>query len=139
MLSLSTHRFLHILFVPRVTLALVVSCAARSISQSWMCWFHWHLATPMSAWHTDPSVPAPPQSSIHARLQAKKWAKLSKQKWAAKRQHGHSEAQKEELAPEIVRKIVKDHGDMTSRKCAPGHLLALIGLTWQHLCQLAQE
>jgi hypothetical protein len=53
--------------------------------------------------------------SVHW-LQAKKWAELSKQKWSAKKKHGYSDTQKEELAPEIVRKIVKDHGDMTSRK-----------------------
>jgi pre-mRNA-processing factor 8 len=51
-----------------------------------------------------------------ADVQAKKWANLSKRKWAAKKKHGYSEAQKEELAPEVVRKIVKDHGDMTSKK-----------------------
>lgn len=40
-------------------------------------------------------------------VQAKKWAQLNRKKWAAKKQHNHSEAQKEELAPEVVRKIVK--------------------------------
>lgn len=49
-------------------------------------------------------------------MQSKKWAQLSKKKWAAKKKHGYVDARKEELAPEIVRKIVKDHGDMTSRK-----------------------
>ena len=51
------------------------------------------------------------------RLQAKKWATLSKKKWAAKKKHGYSEVQKEVLDPAMLRKIVKDHGDMTSRKC----------------------
>ena len=49
-------------------------------------------------------------------MQSKKWAVLSKRKWASKKKPGAQGAQKEELAPEIVRKIVKDHGDMTSRK-----------------------
>ena len=49
-------------------------------------------------------------------MQAKKWANLSKRKWASKKKPGAQGTQKEELAPEIVRKIVKDHGDMTSRK-----------------------
>ena len=40
-------------------------------------------------------------------LQAKKWAQLSKKKWSVKQKHGFSEAQKEELAPEVVRKIIK--------------------------------
>lgn len=49
-------------------------------------------------------------------MQAKKWANLSKRKWSSKKKTGAAGTQKEELAPEIVRKIVKDHGDMTSRK-----------------------
>ena len=40
-------------------------------------------------------------------FQAKKWALLSKKKWSTKQKHGFSEAQKEELAPEVVRKIIK--------------------------------
>lgn len=49
-------------------------------------------------------------------LQAKKWATLSKRKWSSKQKSGAAATQKEHLAEEIVRKIVKDHGDMTSRK-----------------------
>ena len=48
--------------------------------------------------------------------QAKKWATLSKRKWSSKQKAGAATTQKEHLAEEIVRKIVKDHGDMTSRK-----------------------
>jgi pre-mRNA-processing factor 8 len=56
------------------------------------------------------------RSFLNAGMQSKKWANLSKRKWASKKKVGAQGTQKEELAPEIVRKIVKDHGDMTSRK-----------------------
>jgi PRO8NT (NUC069), PrP8 N-terminal domain len=56
------------------------------------------------------------KSTLHLCLQAKKWATLSKRKWASSKKTGAAEPRKEEVAPEVVRKIVKDHGDMTSRK-----------------------
>ena len=36
--------------------------------------------------------------------------------YAEKRKFGFVDAQKEDMPPEHVRKIIKDHGDMTSRK-----------------------
>lgn len=47
---------------------------------------------------------------------AKKWAKMCKQKYATKRKFGFVDLQKEDLPPEHLRKLVKDHGDMTSKK-----------------------
>ena len=47
---------------------------------------------------------------------AKKWAKLNSKRYAEKRKFGYVEPQKENMPPEHVRKIVKDHGDMTNRK-----------------------
>jgi len=47
---------------------------------------------------------------------AKKWAKMVKQKYATKRKFGFVDLQKEDLPPEHLRKLVKDHGDMTSKK-----------------------
>ena len=41
---------------------------------------------------------------------------LSKKKYSDKRKYGHKPIQKDLLPPEILRKIIKDHGDMTSRK-----------------------
>lgn len=46
----------------------------------------------------------------------KKWRQLNAKRYNAKRKFGHVEAQKELLPPEVLRKIVKDHGDMASKK-----------------------
>ncbi|PAA59458.1 hypothetical protein BOX15_Mlig008656g1, partial [Macrostomum lignano] len=68
--------------------------------------------------------PPPPQphqpdgelSQERLREKARKWAQLQEQRYAEKRKFGFVDAQKEEMPPEHVRKIVRDHGDMTSRK-----------------------
>jgi pre-mRNA-processing factor 8 len=49
-------------------------------------------------------------------LQARKWQQLNSKRYAEKRKYGYTEAQKEDMPPEHVRKIIRDHGDMTSRK-----------------------
>ena len=49
-------------------------------------------------------------------LSARKWQQLQSKKYAEKRKFGFVEAQKEDMPPEHVRKIIRDHGDMTSRK-----------------------
>ncbi|KAF8567201.1 hypothetical protein P879_08804 [Paragonimus westermani] len=47
---------------------------------------------------------------------AREWQQLQSKKFSEKRKFGFVEAQKEEMPPEHVRKIVRDHGDMTNRK-----------------------
>merc|ERR1719399_1092675 len=47
---------------------------------------------------------------------ALKWTRLNAKRYAARRQHGFTEVQKDDMPPEHVRKIVKDHGDMSSKK-----------------------
>jgi len=47
---------------------------------------------------------------------ARKWQQLNAKRYADKRKFGFVEAPKEDMPPEHVRKIIKDHGDMTSRK-----------------------
>lgn len=47
---------------------------------------------------------------------ARKWAALTSKKYSEKRKFGVQEHQKEAMPPEHVRKIIKDHGDMSSRK-----------------------
>ena len=47
---------------------------------------------------------------------ARKWQQLNSRRYGQKRKHGYVEAPKEDMPPEHVRKIVKDHGDMTSKK-----------------------
>lgn len=45
-----------------------------------------------------------------------KWQQLQSKRFAEKRKFGFVDAQKEEMPPEHIRKIIRDHGDMTSRK-----------------------
>ena len=47
---------------------------------------------------------------------ARKWQSLNARRYGERRKHGHIDAPKEDMPPEHVRKIVKDHGDMTSKK-----------------------
>lgn len=68
----------------------------------------------------------PPGSSIipkpdimtEEKLQEKsqKWHQLQTKRFAEKRKFGFVDAQKEDMPPEHIRKIIRDHGDMTSRK-----------------------
>lgn len=47
---------------------------------------------------------------------ARKWQQLQSKRYAEKRKFGFVDAQKEDMPPEHVRKIIRDHGDMTNRK-----------------------
>ncbi|KAI8848655.1 pre-mRNA processing factor 8 [Chytridium lagenaria] len=47
---------------------------------------------------------------------SKKWAHTNAKRYTEKRKHGYVEAQKENMPPEHIRKIIKDHGDMSSKK-----------------------
>lgn len=49
-------------------------------------------------------------------LSARKWQQLQSKRYAEKRKFGFVDAQKEDMPPEHVRKIIRDHGDMTNRK-----------------------
>jgi pre-mRNA-processing factor 8 len=47
---------------------------------------------------------------------SKKWRQHNTKKFAERRKFGFVEGQKEKLPCEVLRKIVKDHGDMSSKK-----------------------
>jgi len=47
---------------------------------------------------------------------ARKWQKLNNKRYGPKRKFGVVEMEKSDMPPEHVRKIVKDHGDMSSKK-----------------------
>ncbi|CAF1930862.1 unnamed protein product [Brassica oleracea] len=48
---------------------------------------------------------------------SRRWTQLNSKRYGNnKRRFGHVETQKEEMPPEHVRKIIKDHGDMSSKK-----------------------
>uniref|UniRef100_A0A8C2TJA5 Pre-mRNA-processing-splicing factor 8 n=1 Tax=Coturnix japonica TaxID=93934 RepID=A0A8C2TJA5_COTJA len=64
-----------------------------------------------------PMAPLPDYMS-EEKLQekARKWQQLQAKRYAEKRKFGFVDAQKEDMPPEHVRKIIRDHGDMTNRK-----------------------
>lgn len=47
---------------------------------------------------------------------SQKWHQVQSKRFAEKRKFGFVDAQKEDMPPEHIRKIIRDHGDMTSRK-----------------------
>lgn len=47
---------------------------------------------------------------------AQKWQQLQNKRFSEKRKFGFVDAQKEDMPPEHIRKIIRDHGDMSSRK-----------------------
>ena len=51
---------------------------------------------------------------------ARKWQQLQSKRYAEKRKFGFVDAQKEDMPPEHLRKIIRDHGDMSSRYMAFG-------------------
>ena len=76
-------------------------------------------------------------------LAARKWQQLQSKRYSEKRKFGFVEAQKEDMPPEHVRKIIRDHGDMTHRKFRNdkrvylGWGLALSLLLWLHVMVLS--
>lgn len=71
---------------------------------------------------TNGQIPAPilpmPDIMTEDKLQEKsqKWHQIQTKRFAEKRKFGFVDAQKEDMPPEHIRKIIRDHGDMTSRK-----------------------
>lgn len=70
-------------------------------------------------------VKGPPASSASKQDQmteeklqdkARKWQQLQTKRYSEKRKFGFVDSQKEDMPPEHVRKIIRDHGDMTNRK-----------------------
>ncbi|PRQ50616.1 putative JAB1/MPN/MOV34 metalloenzyme domain, ribonuclease H-like domain, PRO8NT [Rosa chinensis] len=60
----------------------------------------------------------PPPADAEAVLEekARKWQQLNSKRYSDKRKFGFVETQKEDMPPEHVRKIIRDHGDMSSKK-----------------------
>ncbi|KAI4355757.1 hypothetical protein L6164_004500 [Bauhinia variegata] len=65
-----------------------------------------------------PPPPAETEEEAEARLEekARKWQQLNSKRYSDKRKFGFVETQKEDMPPEHVRKIIRDHGDMSSKK-----------------------
>lgn len=47
---------------------------------------------------------------------ARKWQQLQSKKYGGRRKFGFVDVYKEDMPPEHVRKIIRDHGDMSSKK-----------------------
>jgi pre-mRNA-processing factor 8 len=47
---------------------------------------------------------------------ARAWQKLNSKRHGQNKKFGYVDLQKEDMPPEHIRKIIKDHGDMTNRK-----------------------
>ncbi|KAF2554725.1 hypothetical protein F2Q68_00016656 [Brassica cretica] len=57
---------------------------------------------------------------------SRRWTQLNSKRYGDnKRRFGHVETQKEDMPPEHVRKIIKDHGDMSSKKFTHDKRVAL--------------
>jgi PRO8NT (NUC069), PrP8 N-terminal domain len=59
-----------------------------------------------------------PVADPHAVLDEKsrKWSQLNTKRFSKKKKSGYVDALKEDMPPEHVRKIIRDHGDMSSKK-----------------------
>ncbi|CAI9103863.1 OLC1v1002437C1 [Oldenlandia corymbosa var. corymbosa] len=58
---------------------------------------------------------APPREA-QIEDKARKWMQIKSKQYSDKRRFGFVEPQKEDMPPEHVRKIIRDHGDMSSNK-----------------------
>ena len=61
-----------------------------------------------------PRAPLDPQAVLDEK--SRKWAQQNSKRFSKKKAGGYVDAQKEDMPPEHVRKIIRDHGDMSSKK-----------------------
>lgn len=61
------------------------------------------------------STPFAEQDRATLDHKSKQWKQMQSKRFAEKRRYGFVEPQKEEMPAEHVRKVIRDHGDMTSR------------------------
>ncbi|KAI3837588.1 hypothetical protein MKW92_036638 [Papaver armeniacum] len=60
--------------------------------------------------------PSAAESEAILEEKARKWMQLNSKRYGDKRKFGFVETQKEDMPPEHVRKVIRDHGDMSSSK-----------------------
>ena len=65
---------------------------------------------------TGAGFPPTPPSEAQLQEKARKWKQLQSKRYAEKRKFGFQDPPKEEYPPQIIRRIIADHGDMSSRK-----------------------
>ncbi|KAI8916915.1 splicing factor Prp8 [Powellomyces hirtus] len=73
---------------------------------------------PYGAARPPPPMATPTSELSDEKLQekARKWAQMNAKRYGEKRKFGFVEPQKENMPSEHIRKIIKDHGDMSSKK-----------------------
>ncbi|KAJ2355359.1 pre-mRNA-splicing factor 8, partial [Coemansia sp. RSA 2618] len=64
----------------------------------------------------DPQFVPPESSRSEIEKKAHEWRKLNAKRYDTKRRMGFAEQEKADMPPEHLRKIMKDHGDMSARK-----------------------
>ncbi|KAJ2888662.1 Pre-mRNA-processing-splicing factor 8, partial [Coemansia asiatica] len=64
----------------------------------------------------DPQFVPPALSQAELERKAQEWRKLNAKRYDTKRRMGFAEQEKSDMPPEHLRKIIKDHGDMSARK-----------------------
>ena len=74
-----------------------------------------HMAPPTSLEHSTPMTTAG-SKPMSLEEKSKRWAKLQKKRYSHKRLQTFSAPQKEQMPPDFLRKILQDHGDMSSKR-----------------------
>jgi hypothetical protein len=71
-------------------------------------------------------MPQPTEEQLEEK--ARKWQQMNSKRYGSKRKFGYQASQKVDMPPEHVRKIVKDHGDMSNKKvCLCSNFACIIG------------
>ena len=74
--------------------------------------------------HSSPPRPYPDTTrfaEVGGACAARKWQQLNSKRYGSKRKFGYADSGKVDMPPEHVRKIIKDHGDMSNKKVPPRH------------------
>lgn len=84
--------------------------------------------------------PMPTEDQLEEK--ARKWQQMNAKRYGSKRKFGYQQAQKVDMPPEHVRKIIKDHGDMSNKKvrhetCFFLPLPTLMSVPWRAPCSSA--
>jgi pre-mRNA-processing factor 8 len=77
--------------------------------------------TPLMKGPSPPTAPYPQgyghfDESVALDIKSRRWAQMNAKRFSNKRKSGTVEVAKEEMPQEHVRKIIRDHGDMSSKK-----------------------
>lgn len=101
------------------------------------------MTSPFVANLDPPSKPTPEETEAKLEKKARLWMQLKSKRYDDKRRLGFVETQKEDMPPEHLRKIIKEHGDMSSKRVYLGalkfvphavfKLLENMPMPWEHV------